>query len=118
MNAIILAAGNSSRMYKSGSRLPKGLLPILGIPNIERTIVMLHMIDIHEIIIAVPSHSLQFDYLAEKYSCTIIHVPSDNKNTLTTMNYLIEYINDSFIIEGDVVCLKIFLNLLNIALIM
>lgn len=106
MNAIILAAGNSSRMYESGGNLPKGLLPILGIPNIERTILMLHMIDIYEIIIAVPFQSSHFDYLIEKYSCTIIHVPSENKNTLTSMNYLLEYIEDSFIIEGDVVCSK------------
>lgn len=106
MNAIILAAGKSSRMYNSGLKLPKGLLPILGIPNIERTIIMLHMLDVYEIIIAVPFDSVQFDYLAEKYSCTIIHIPFTNKNTLTTMNYLLEYIGDSFIIEGDVVCAK------------
>lgn len=106
MNAIILAAGKSSRMFESGITLPKGLLPILGIPNIERTILMLHMLDIYEIIIAVPAESQEFDYLHEKYSCTIIHISSENKNTLTTMNYLIQYIDDSFIIEGDVVCAK------------
>lgn len=106
MNAIILAAGKSSRMYEGGANLPKGLLPILGIPNIERTILMLHMLDIYEIIIAVPFDSLQFDYLREQYSCTIIHIPSEYKNTLTTMNYLIDYIGDTFIIEGDVVCAK------------
>ncbi len=106
MNAIILAAGKSSRMYKSGADLPKGLLPILGLPNIERNILMLHMIDIYEIIIAVPFDSVHFDYLAEKYSCTVIHIPPENKNTLTSMNYLIEYIGNSFIIEGDVVCSK------------
>lgn len=106
MNAIILAAGKSSRMYEGGANLPKGLLPILGIPNIERIILMLHMLDIYEIIIAVPFDSLQFDYLRNQYSCTIIHIPHENKNTLTTMNYLIEYIGDTFIIEGDVVCAK------------
>ena len=106
MNAIILAAGKSSRMYESGENLPKGLMPILGIPNIERTILMLHMLDIYEIIIAVPAETQDFDYLYKKYSCTIIHIPSTNKNTLTTMNYLISYIDDSFIIEGDVVCVK------------
>lgn len=106
MNAIILAAGKSSRMYKSGANLPKGLLPILGIPNIERNILMLHMIDVYEIIIAVPFDSVHFDYLAEKYSCTVIHIPPENKNTLASMNYLIEYIGNSFIIEGDVVCSK------------
>ena len=106
MNAIILAAGKSSRMYESGANLPKGLLPLLSIPNIERTVLMLHMLDIYEIIIAVPAESQEFDYLHTKYSCTIIHIPSTNKNTLTTMNYLIPYIDDSFIIEGDVVCVK------------
>lgn len=106
MNAIILAAGKSSRMYKGGANLPKGLLPILGIPNIERIILMLHMLDIYEIIIAVPFDSLQFDYLGKKYSCTVIHIPPENKNTLMTMNYLIAYIGDTFIIEGDVVCAK------------
>lgn len=106
MNAIILAAGKSSRMFESGATLPKGLLPVLGIPNIERTVLMLHMLDIYEIVIAVPEESHEFDYLYEKYSCNIVHIPSENKNTLTTMNYLIHYIDDSFIIEGDVVCAK------------
>lgn len=106
MNAIILAAGKSSRMFDSGATLPKGLLPVLSIPNIERTVLMLHMLDIYEIVIAVPAESNDFDYLYEKYSCNIVHIPSENKNTLTTMNYLIHYIDDSFIIEGDVVCAK------------
>ena len=106
MNAIILAAGNSTRMYESGATIPKSLLPILRIPNIERTILMLHMLDIYKIIIAVPFHSLQFDYLAEKYSCTIIHIPPESKNTLNSIHYLLEYISDSFIIEADVVCSK------------
>ena len=33
MNAIILAAGNSSRMKRDGYNIPKPLLPILGVPN-------------------------------------------------------------------------------------
>lgn len=106
MNAVILAAGKSSRMYKSGAVLPKGLLPILEIPNIERTIFMLHMLDIYNIVIAVPSDSQEYDYLQGKYLCTVIHIPSDCKNTLRTMNYLIDYIDNTFIIESDVVCTK------------
>lgn len=106
MNAIILIAGKSSRMYEGGVNIHKGLLPILGVPNIERTILMLHMLDIYEIVVATPYDYAQFDYIKEKYLCTIIHIPPDNQNTLTTMNYLIEYIGDTFIIEGDVVCTK------------
>ncbi len=106
MNAIILAAGKSTRMYKGGVSLPKGLLPILNIPNIERTIIMLHLLDIYEIIIAVPFESYEFDYLNKKYSCRIVHIPMENKNTLTTINYILNYIDNSYIIEGDVVCAK------------
>lgn len=106
MNAIILAAGNSSRMYNSGAKKHKSVLPILNIPNIERTILMLHMIDILNIIIAVSFDNHDMDYLLKKYKCQIIHLPKSNKNTLTTMSYLLEYLDDSFIIEGDVVCAK------------
>lgn len=42
MNAIILAAGKGSRMRKDGYSTPKPLLPILGVPNLERTVWMLH----------------------------------------------------------------------------
>lgn len=38
MNAIILAAGKGSRMRKDGYSTPKPLLPILGVPNLERTV--------------------------------------------------------------------------------
>ncbi len=106
MNAIILSAGNSTRMYNSGAKKYKSILPILNIPNIERTILMLHMINISDIIIAVSFDNNDMDYLSEKYECQIIHLPKENKNTLTTMNYLIEYLDDTFIIEGDVVCTK------------
>ena len=54
MNAIILAAGNSLRMYQTGANIHKALLPIQNIPNIERTILMLQFCNITEIIIAVP----------------------------------------------------------------
>lgn len=104
MNAIILAAGKSSRMYASGAKIHKALLPIMGIPNIERTILMLHDHNISEIIIAVPPYNHDFDYLQTKYSCIIENIPAEGNNTLYAMNYLLHYIQDTFVIEGDVVC--------------
>lgn len=106
MNAIILAAGLSSRMFASGANKPKALLPILGIPNIERTIQILHCYNIQEIIILVPHGSKMFDYLVPKYNCRIINVEKDNKNTLDSIQCALSFINDTFIIEGDVVCTK------------
>lgn len=49
MNAIILAGGKSSSMYATGATVHKALLPIMGIPNIERTIMMLHDYHISDI---------------------------------------------------------------------
>ncbi len=106
MNAIILAAGLSSRMFASGANKPKALLPIFEIPNIERTIQILHCYSIQEIIILVPHGNKMFDYLISKYNCKIINVAKDNKNTLDTIQCALSFINDTFIIEGDVVCTK------------
>jgi CTP:phosphocholine cytidylyltransferase-like protein/N-acetylglutamate synthase-like GNAT family acetyltransferase len=106
VNAIILAAGNSLRMYQTGANIHKALLPIQNIPNIERTILMLQFCNITEIIIAVPYQCTLFDYLAEKYSCKIIYKKKECANTLHTINDLLTYIDDTFIIEGDVVLAK------------
>lgn len=106
MNAIILAAGKSYRMFQTGGNIHKALLPIQNIPNIERTILILHCFGINEIIIAVPYNTHIFDYLGEKYSCKIVHSHPNCANTLYTLKPLIKYINDTFIIEGDVVLTK------------
>lgn len=104
MNAIILACGKSSSMYATGATVHKALLPIMGIPNIERTIMMLHDYHISDIIIAVSILNHDFDYLTKKYSCRIEYIPIEGKNTLYTMKYLLHYIQETFVIEGDVVC--------------
>lgn len=104
MNAIILAAGKSSRMFATGATIHKALLPIMGIPNIERTIMMLRDYYIQDIIITVPAFNYDFEYLVEKYSCKLIYISPEVKNTLYTINYLINCIHETFIIEGDVVC--------------
>lgn len=79
MNAIILAGGKSSSMYATGATVHKALLPIMGIPNIERTIMMLHDYHISDIIIAVSILNHDFDYLTKKYSCRIEYIPIEGK---------------------------------------
>lgn len=106
MNAIILAAGESSRMYQTGGKTHKALLPIQNIPNIERIILMLHCLNITDIIVAVPYNCSLFDYLKKKYLCKIVNIKKQCRNTLYTLNELLHYLNDTFIIEGDVVLSK------------
>lgn len=106
MNAIILAAGKSSRMKKDGYDSPKPLLPILGIPNIERTILMLHQFGIQEIHIICGSEDFDvYCYLQQKYGCHIIQSKL-HFNTLHSMSLVLDKLDDSFVIEGDVVLAK------------
>ena len=77
MNAIILAAGKGSRMRKDGYDIPKPLLPILGVPNMERTVWMLRDFGIDDITILCNSDCFeQYRFLQEKYHCNILHNPS------------------------------------------
>lgn len=103
MNAIILAGGHSSRMIESNQFIHKPLLPIHGIPNIERTILMLRDFGVTDITIIAGIYAKQYYYLIEKYNCTIISHPNASISTLYGIYSVIDKINDTFIIEGDVV---------------
>lgn len=106
MNAIILAAGKSSRMKKDGYNNPKPLLPILGLPNIERTILMLHQFGIQEIVVVCGSENFDaYCYLQRKYGCEIIQSHL-HFNTLYSMSLVLDKMDDTFVIEGDVVLAK------------
>lgn len=103
MNAIILAAGKGSRMRKDGYSTPKPLLPILGVPNLERTVWMLHEFGIEDITVLCNSEFLeQYRFLQERYRCHILHNPI-YRNTLYSMNQAIDLFHDTFVIEGDLV---------------
>lgn len=103
MNAIILAAGHGSRMITSKQFIHKPLLPIQGMPNIERTILMLNDFGIEEIFIIAGTYADQYMYLQKKYNCIIIADIHCSISTLYGMYYVKDKINDTFIIEGDVV---------------
>ncbi|MDC9620357.1 NTP transferase domain-containing protein [Xenorhabdus sp. XENO-7] len=75
MNAIILAAGLGSRFKELTINNHKALLPINGIPNIERTIQYLKEFGINEIHIVTGHMSHLFDYLKEKHQCNLECIP-------------------------------------------
>lgn len=103
MNAIILAGGNGSRMVASKQFTHKPLLPIQGMPNIERTIIMLKDFGIEDITIISGKYANQYTFLHEKYDCKIISDPKTSASTLYAIYSVKEKIGDTFIIEGDVV---------------
>jgi CTP:phosphocholine cytidylyltransferase-like protein/glycine/serine hydroxymethyltransferase len=71
-NAIILAAGVSSRFVPLCFERPKGLLPVNGEVLIERQIRQLHEKGITDITIVVGFMKDKFYYLQEKYGVNII----------------------------------------------
>lgn len=71
-NAVILAAGVSSRFVPLCFEKPKGLLSVKGEVLIERQIRQLHEVGIDEIYIVVGFMKEKFFYLKEKYGVTII----------------------------------------------
>lgn len=71
-NALILAAGMSTRFVPLNYETPKGLLMVKGERLIERQIEQLHEKGISEIIIVVGYMKEQFEYLIEKYGVTLV----------------------------------------------
>ena len=107
MNAIILAAGLGSRFKEVTKETHKALLPINGIPNIERTIQYLKKANINDITIVTGYLSEKFYYLKDKYGCKLIY---NNKykdyNNIYSFYVAKDDFKNSFIIDSDVVLFK------------
>lgn len=108
MNAIILAAGLGTRFKEVTKTQHKALLPVGGIPNIERTIQYLQDFGIKEIYIVVGYLKEQFDYLKEKYEgIKLITNPYYKEyNNIYTFSKVIDVFGDSYVIDADVVLFK------------
>ncbi|MXN87778.1 NTP transferase domain-containing protein [Pasteurella canis] len=112
MNAIILAAGLGSRFKEITKNTHKALLPIDGMPNIERTITYLKQAGIDNIYIVTGHLSEQFNYLSEQYGCHLLYNEKyKDYNSIYSFAVAKTYFSDSYIIDSDVVLFRnIFLN--------
>ena len=82
-NAVIMAAGASSRFAPLSYECPKALIEVKGEILIERQIRQLREAGIQEIYVVVGYKAEQFDYLQEKFGVHIIM----NKDYLTRNNH-------------------------------
>lgn len=104
MNAIILAAGMGTRFKDITKNNHKALLPIGGVPNIERTINYLREFGIKDISVVTGHMSKLFSYLEEKYGCRLIYNEHYQKyNNIYSLYCALEYFNDTLVIDADVV---------------
>ena len=91
-NAVIMAAGTSSRFAPLSYEMPKALIKVKGEVLIERQIWQLREAGIEEIILVVGYMKEQFDYLKEKYGVILV----ENPDYLTRNNNASIYVVRNF----------------------
>lgn len=102
MNAIIMAAGTSSRFVPLSYEKPKGLLKVRGEVLIERQICQLIEAGITDITIVVGYKAELFRYLAGKYGVHIV----DNEdymryNNTSSLIRVVDRLEDTYICSSD-----------------
>ncbi len=101
-NAVIMAAGASSRFAPLSYEMPKGLIPVRGEILIERQIRQLQEAGIPEIIVVTGYRQEQFAYLADKYGVRLVHNPDYRiRNNHSSIYAVREYLGNSYICSSD-----------------
>lgn len=101
-NAIIMAAGLSSRFAPLSFEKPKGLLTVKNELLIERQIKQLQTADINEIIIVTGYKSEEFEYLKSKFGVHIIYNDEYmNRNNNSSLYVAKEYLRNTYICSAD-----------------
>lgn len=101
-NAIIMAAGTSSRFAPLSFERHKGMTVVKGEVLIERQIEQLKAAGIPEIIIVTGYKAEQFDYLVEKYGVKLIHNPDYlTRNNNASIWVVREHLQNSFLCSAD-----------------
>lgn len=101
-NAVILAAGFSSRCAPLSYEKPKGLFKVKGEILIERQIRQLRERGIQEIFVVVGYMKELFFYLEDKFDVHIItNQEYMTRNNLSSLNAVKQYLGNSFICYSD-----------------
>lgn len=102
MNAIIMAAGTSSRFAPLSYEKPKGLLKVKGEILIERQIRQLQEAGITDIIVVVGYMAELFDYLRDKYGVKLVLNEDYNRyNNTSSIIRVIDSLEDTYICSSD-----------------
>lgn len=101
-NAVIMAAGMSSRFAPISYECPKALLKVKGEILIERQIMQLKEAGIRKIVVVVGYLKEKFQYLKEKYQVILIENPVyDIRNNHSTLYVARKYLKNTYICNGD-----------------
>lgn len=101
-NAVIMAAGVSSRFVPFSYELPKGLLPVRGEVQIERQIRQLREAGIMDITVVVGYLADRFRYLADEFGVRIVENPDYKvRNNNSTLWHVRELLGNTYICSSD-----------------
>ena len=101
-NAVIMAAGTSSRFAPLSYEIPKALITVKGEVLIERQINQLHKAGINEIYIVTGYKAEMFDYLEEKFGVKLIHNPDFlTRNNNASINVVKNILGNTYICSAD-----------------
>ncbi len=101
-NAIIMAAGTSSRFAPLSYERPKALIEVRGEILIERQIRQLQEAGIRQIVLVTGYKAEQFQYLGEKFGITIVHNPEYlTRNNHSSIYAARKYLKNSYICSAD-----------------
>ncbi len=101
-NAVIMAAGLSSRCLPLSKIIPKGLFRVKGEVLLEREIKQLKEVGIENIVLVVGYLKEQFEYLKDKYNVTIVENPEYRTRNNTSSIYAArDYLSNSYICCAD-----------------
>ena len=102
MNAIIMAAGTSSRFAPLSYEKPKGLLNVKGEVLIERQIRQLQEAGISDITVVVGYKAELFDYLADKFNVSLVLNEDYNQyNNTSSIIRVINKLENTYICSSD-----------------
>lgn len=101
-NAVIMAAGASSRFAPLSYELPKGLITVKGEILVEREIRQLKEAGIENIILVTGYKKECYQYLKEKFGITLIDNPTYAvRNNNGSIYAVKEYLKNSYICSSD-----------------
>lgn len=101
-NAVIMAAGLSSRFAPISYEKPKGLLVVRGEVLIERQIEQLISAGINDIIVVVGYKKEYFFYLEDKYGVSIVVNPDyASRNNNSSLKRVEEKLGNTYICSSD-----------------
>jgi len=101
-NAIIMAAGTSSRFAPLSYESHKALISVKGEILIERQIKQLKTAGVDDIIIVTGYKAEQFEYLKGKYNVKLIHNPYYlSRNNNASIYVAREFLSNSYVCSAD-----------------